>query len=141
MQLEGKELNITPAGFADVFALKRALAVALKRDGIKLDMSGFSINTENPGASEIGDIGGILDSVLEVATDPDVQKWLFKCCERALFGKDKINTDFFELPENRQYYYPIMIEVVKVNLSPFFGKLGSLFANLPGVTELFQKSK
>lgn len=141
MQLEGKELTITPAGFADVFALKRALALALKRDGINLNLSGFSINTENPGASEIGDIGGILDSVLEVATDPDVQKWLFQCCERVVFDKNKVNKDFFEEVDNRQYYYPIMIEVIKVNLSPFFGKLGSLFANLPGVTELFQKQK
>ena len=141
MLIEGKELTITPAGFADVFALKRALALAVKRDGINFDMGGFSIDEENPAKSQVGNIGEILDSILEVATDPDVQKWLFKCCERVLYGKYKVDKDFFEESENRQYYYPIMIEVIKVNLSPFFGKLGSLFANLPGVTELFQKQK
>jgi hypothetical protein len=141
MLIEGKELIITPAGFADVFALKRALALALKKDGINLDLSGFSINTEDPMSSEIGDIGGIIDSVLEVATDPDVQKWLFKCCERVLYGQNKVDIDFFEIPENRQYYYPIMIEVIKINLLPFFLKLNSLFANLPGISNLIQKSK
>jgi len=141
MLIEGKELIITPAGFADVFALKRALALALKKDGINLDLSGFSINTEDPMSSEIGDIGSIVESSLEVATDPQVQKWLFKCCERALYGQDKINIDFFEIPENRQYYYPIMIEVIKINLLPFFLKLNSLFANLPGISNLIQKSK
>jgi len=139
MLIEGKELSITPAGFADVFALKRALAVALKRDGIKLDLSGISIDTDNPMASEVGDIGGILDSILEVATDPAVQKWLFKCCERVIYGEDKVNQDFFEEPDNRQYYYPIMIEVVKVNLSPFFLKLNSLFSGLPEMIKNTQK--
>lgn len=139
MQIDGKELNVTPSGFSDVFALKRSIAVALKRNGINFDLSGVKIDDKNPGNSELGNIGGIIDPILEVATDPDVQKWLFKCCERALYGQDKINIDFFEKVENRQYYYPIMIEVIKVNLSPFFLKINSLFANLPGVKDLFQK--
>jgi len=137
--IEGKELTITPAGFADVFALKRALALALKRGGIKFDLTGLKIDTENPMNSDIGDIGFILDAVLEVSTDPDVQKWLFKCAERALYGEDKVNQDYFEEPENRQYYYPIMIEVIKINLSPFFKKLSSLFAPLSGMIKNIQK--
>ena len=139
MLIEGKELTITPAGFADVFALKRALALALKRGGIKFDLTGLKIDTENPMNSDIGDIGFILDAVLEVSTDPDVQKWLFKCAERALYGEDKVNQDYFEEPENRQYYYPIMIEVIKINLSPFFKKLSSLFAPLSGMIKNIQK--
>lgn len=141
MQLEGKELIITPAGFADVFALKRALALALKKGGIKFDLSGLKIDTDNPMNSDIGDIGFILDAVLEVSTDPDVQKWLFKCCERVIFGQDKVNQDFFEEPDNRQYYYPIMIEVIKINLSPFFQKLSLLFLPLQEMIKNIQKSK
>lgn len=139
MHLEGKELTITPAGFADVFALKRALAIALKRGGIKFDLSGIKIDTENPMNSDIGDIGFILDAVLEVSTDPDVQKWLFKCCERVLYGEDKINIAYFEVPENREYYYPIMIEVIKINLSPFFKKLSSVFLPLQEILKNIQK--
>ncbi len=139
MQLEGKELTITPAGFADVFTLKRALAVALKRGGIKFDLSGIKIDTDNPMNSDIGDISFFLDAVLEVSTDPDVQKWLFKCAERALYGEDKVNQDFFEEPENREYYYPIMIEVIKINLSPFFKKLSTLFVPLQEMIKNIQK--
>jgi len=139
MLIEGKELNITPAGFADVFALKRALAVALKRGGIRFDLTGIKIDTDNPMATELGDVGFFIDAILEVSTDPDVQKCIFKCCERALFGQDKINIDFFEVPENREYYYPIMIEIIKVNLTPFFARLSSLFSSLPEMIKSIQK--
>lgn len=139
MQLEGKELTITPAGFADVFALKRALAVALKRGGIKYDLSGLIIDDKDSNKSEFGDIGFLLEAVLEVSTDPDVQKWLFKCCERVIFGEDKVNQDFFEEPSNREYYYPIMIEVIKINLSPFFRKLSSVFLPLQEILKNIQK--
>ena len=140
-QIDGVELKITPAGFADVMALKKSISDALRDAGIKLDLSGISIDAENPMQSELGDIGGIVEMIMSVATDPKVRDCLFKCCERVLYGEDKVDIDFFDDPGNRVYYYPIMIEVIKINLSPFFLKLGSLFSNLPNLTELFQKQK
>ena len=140
-QIDGVELRITPAGFADVMALKKAISDALRVAGVRVDLSGFEINAEDPMQSELGDIGSIIEMVMSVATDPKVQTWLFKCCERVLYGEDKVDLDFFDKPENRQYYYPIMIEVLKTNLSPFFAKVGSLFANLPNLKDLFQKQK
>lgn len=136
MQLNGKELKVTSASFGVVFSLKKAISDALKSGGIKIDTSGFDLEK-----MEVGDIGGIIEMVLSLATDENVQLLLFSCCERVLLGKDKIDKDFFEPVENRQYYYPIMFEVLKVNLTPFFGQAGSLFQTLPEVKGLFQKLK
>ena len=144
-QIDGVELRITPAGFADVMVLKKSISDALRVAGVRVDLSGFSFDFDDPLKSELGDIGSIIEMVMSVATDPKVQTCLFKCCERALWGtgekSEKITLDFFEAEEHRQYYYPIMIEVLKTNLSPFFLKVGSLFTNLPNLTELFQKQK
>lgn len=139
--IDGKELKITPAGFGDVMALQKAISDALKENGIKLDLSGFSFDLDNLSKMEVGDIGGIIEAVLSLTTDPALRTWLFKCSERALFDNNKVNEDFFEAAGNRKYYYPIMVEVLKVNLSPFFGLASSLFSNLSGISELFQRSK
>ena len=139
-QIDGKELRVTPAGFADVMALQESISAALLKVGVKIDLSGFTF-TKDAESTEMGDIGGFLEMILSVSTDPTVRNHLFKCCEKALFDKDKVNIDFFEKPDNRQFYYPIMIEVLKINLSPFFDRISSMFANLPGLTEFFQKSK
>lgn len=140
-QIDGTELRITPAGFADVMALKKAISDALRAAGVRLDLSGFSIDTDDPLKSDLGDVGSIVEMLMSVATDPKVQNCLFKCCERVLYGEDKIDIDFFDDPGNRVYYYPIMIEVIKINLSPFFSRINSLFTNLPNLTDLFQKQK
>ncbi len=140
-KIDGTELKITPAGFADVMALKKSISDALREAGVRLDLSGFEINTDDPLKSELGDIGSILEMLMSVATDPKVQACLFTCCDRVLYGEDKVDIDFFEDPGNRVYYYSIMIEVLKTNLSPFFLKLGSLFSNLPNLIEVFQKQK
>lgn len=139
--IDGKDLKVTPAGFGDVMALQKAISDALKENGIKLNLSGFSFDVANLEKMEIGDIGGIIESVLSVATDPDLRTLLFKCAERSLFENNKVNEDFFEKEENRKYYFPIMFEVLKVNLSPFFGLASSLFSNLSGIKDLFQKQK
>ena len=69
---------------------------------------------------------------LSVITSKRVKDALFKCAEKALVGADKVDRSFFESVENREFYYPIMTEVIKVNLGPFFKSLGSLFGG-PGI--------
>jgi hypothetical protein len=78
---------------------------------------------------------------LSVITSKRVNQALFKCCETALLGDDKIDRNFFESVENRELYYPIMVEVIKVNLGPFFKKIGSLFGGQGNILAGFLKSK
>ena len=121
MQIKGSELKITPAGFSDALALEKAIGRALK--GTRLELPETVTAEISP--DMFSDIAGAL---LGVATSDEVESCLFKCAERALVGTDKVDRAFFEDIDNRQYFYPIMVEVIKVNVGPFFKGLGSQFA-------------
>lgn len=140
-KLDGKELKITESSFSEAMALEKAIASSLKNrninlDGIssdiikvkdgKLDKSSFDLSKAS------GIISTIIQSVLTIACSDEIEICLFKCAERAVFGGEKVNRDFFEKPENRQYYYPIMSKVVAVNVGPFFKSVGLLFKT-PGI--------
>ncbi len=120
MKIGNKELRITPASFDDAMALQKAVGRSLQ--GSKLELPG-SIDEE----MSTDTLSDVINMVLSVAVDDDVEAALFKCCERALVGDEKINRDYFEDADNRQHFYPIMIEILKVNLAPFFKNLLSSF--------------
>ena len=125
MQINGKELQITPAGFGDAMALQKAIGRALK--GSKLELP--ENMTDKMDASQLGDIIG---AVLGVATSDEVEAALFACANRAVYGptKEPVTREFFEKVEHRELYYPIMVEIIKANVGPFFKGLSSKFAGL-----------
>lgn len=135
MNVNGKELKITPASFMDVMALMKALSDSMKEGGIHFSLQGFKFE----GEVEIGDIGPIIEAALSVATDDSVRNCLFQCAKKALIGQDKVDMDFFEKEENRQHFFPVMLEIARVNLSPFFGILNSGSSILSGLKDLVQK--
>lgn len=124
MQINGKELKITPGSLGEVFALKKAISDALREHGVKLDLSGIKFDDD----LEVGDIGWIIEMVLGVTTSEAVRDCLFTLGRRASVGNDKITREYFDDPERWQHYYAIMLEIAKVNLSPFFKGLN--FASL-----------
>jgi hypothetical protein len=131
MQLNNKELRITAGSFADAMALQKAIGRALKGSKLELPES----MTVDMAPDKLGDIIG---AVLGVATSDEVEACLFACSARAVLGQDKIDRDFFENVDNRELYYPIMVEIIKVNVGPFikglaskFGALGALAGSSP----------
>lgn len=134
MQINGEELRITPASFAEAVALQRAVGAAIKGSNISL-----------PEDANIGDasinISEIMDLVISVGISPEVEEAVFVCAKRALLGTKKIDREFFETVENREHYYPIMLEVARVNLSPFFKNLASMFTGLGLIGTKSQKSE
>jgi len=126
--------------------LQDAVGEALK--GSKVDLRGVAGLTGG-GASlldaDVGELSGPIETiagmVLSVVTSKRVKEALFKCSEKALYGTDKVDRDFFEKVENRELYYPIMTEVVKANLGPFFKRIGSLFGGPGNLLSNFLKSK
>lgn len=121
MKIDGKELLIHPAKFKDAFALKMAVAKSLK--GSNTDIKGDS--TTDTKTLITSNFNVLIDAVLSVDTSEEVSNALFRCANKAVFNNQKVNEDFFEDVDNREYYYPIMIEVLKVNLLPFFKNLSS----------------
>lgn len=139
--IDGKELVVTPASFAEAMVLKEVIVKMLQANGIKVDLSSIDIKSEKLADMEAGDVGWILEPILTLMTDSTIRDRLFECAKRAMFDKKKVDLAFFEEHENRKYYYPIMMEVLKVNISPFFGLVSSWFTNLPGLTDMLQKLK
>lgn len=134
MQLQGRELKITPAGFADAMALEKAIGRAIK--GTSFSMP--KIVTDAAGKVDLEksniDLTGLIDLVLGAAVSDEVQACLFACAGRALLGTEKIDEAFFEKIENRELYYPIMVEIIKVNVGPFLKGLASKLGGLAGIS-------
>lgn len=130
MEFDKTKLRITPSSFREAKELERSIGVALKNNTMNFELE-KDLNKDN--------IGEILKSILSVATSLDVEENLFNCCKRALYNNDKIDLDFFEKIENRPLYYPIMIEIIKVNVLPFIESLFSQFEGLIGITKKSQK--
>lgn len=136
MNINGKELLVTPGSWSEAMALQKAIGRALK--GTKLDLPGDSLTELSPDS-----FGDILGAVLSVATSDEVEAALFVCAERSTYGADriKVDRDFFETVENRELYYPIMVEIIKANVGPFFKGLASKFGALAGISGVNLKSK
>ena len=126
-------LQITIGSFKEATTLQRAIANALKGNAgnIKLPKS----------AKEEIDFSGFLDSLLSVISDTEVENALFACAARSAYKGVKVDRDFFEPKENRELFYPIMLEVAKENLGPFFSGVLSKFMGPEGSGELLQKLK
>ncbi len=144
MQINGQELKITEGTLEEAFALKEVLTEALQG---KANLSGISLGSDVMNTEISGDnIGALLDMVMSVATNPKVRACLLTLCERCVIGEEgagriKVSMEFFEPVENRKHYYPVMMEVAKANLLPFFQglNLGSYIQN--ALKEKTQTSK
>ena len=131
-----KRFRIQVGSLFDCSALKLALIRALKAEGIKIDLSGWSLDD-----GEIGDIGFIVNAALGLLGDEGLEKALMTLGEKnCLIGEEenavKVNNEFFEPVENRKYFYPVMGMILKENLAPFFDGL-SLGSFLP--SDLIEK--
>ena len=152
MKIQGVDIHIEEASFADALALQKALGRALK--GQKLDLGGVSsdiIKKDAAGnidvaSTDLSGAGGVATTIFNLLLGPmcsdEVESAALSCAKKCYTEntKDPINADFFEKVENRGLYYPIMIEVIKVNCAPFikglvssFGDLGAIFAK--GLTQ------
>lgn len=126
MDINGHTLVVAPSSFQEAMNLKRAIAKALMDQKNGLGLSGIKIDEEDPLKTDLP-IDSLLQTAMSVATDPEVIDCLFVCASHALIDDQKIDRDFFEDVNKRSYFYPIMLEVMKQNLSPFFENLSSLF--------------
>ena len=138
MKIEGHELKITPAPLQKSMDLMRSVANALRDQG--LDLESVEINAADPAKTEVP-LDAILRNVLSVATDPVVINLLFDCAHHALVNSQRIDREFFEPVERRKYFYPVMLEILKVNVMPFFDDLGSWFGGLQGMIKSTPKQK
>lgn len=141
MKFDKNKLEITPAPFADALELKRSIGEALNKK--KLEISGLNVDLDKLVETEVtGDLlGSLLQPVLSLVNSREVERDLMLCAKRALYDKNKIDADFFEPVETRELYFPIMLEIAKVNIGPFFAGLFSGLKEAKKKAAGFLKSK
>jgi len=145
MKISGVEIHIELAEFRDALALQKALGRSLK--GQKLDLAGVSsdvIKKDDSGNIDVSSVdlsgaGGIATTILNLLLGPvcsdEVESAALACAKKCYVEstRDPINMDFFDKPENRELYYPIMVEVIKANCGPFIKGLVSSFGDLGAI--------
>jgi hypothetical protein len=138
MIIGGKELKITLASFNEALNLQRAIGKELAQSNSK-----FDIDSLTDGKINDDSVLEFLKILINIGISKEIEDCIFICAERAMWGTEKVDREFFEKEENRQYYFEIMFEIAKVNISPFFRSLLSRFSGLQGMIGniLKQKSK
>ncbi len=111
---ELKNFNIHPADLKDAFELLDGVAEKLK-DSLGVDIKSDSLKLEG---ADLFDM--IIKSGISLISSKKVREATFKCLTRSLYkGSQNIDHAFFENEERRKYFIPVMVECIRVNLSPF----------------------
>jgi len=117
----GDEAVINIASFSNSLSLKNAISKSLLAQGVKL------------ANIDINNVDSLLDAIFAADSDEAVNKAIFTCLAKSTYNKEKITFDIFEDEKARENYYEIVIECLKINLSPFLkpliSKLKAFFQN------------
>lgn len=139
MKFDKTKLQITPTDFDTAKDFERALAKALAASPMNIVLD--NINAKNIFNSKISTnaAGEIIKSCLHLIISKEVEEMFFKCAERALYDKEKVDKEFFE--KERSFYYPILFELIKVNVLPFFEGLSLKSGGLLEIITSFLERK
>jgi hypothetical protein len=118
----GAELKISSAPFADAKALYQAVLAEAK-----------SIRVEF--ATEV-DMNLLKDIACLALSSKTIEDAVNVCMKRALYNGKNVSQDTFEPEEAREDYIPAVIEVTRVNITPF---MKSLYAQLRALPALIQR--
>jgi len=133
--ISGHELEITLGSLDEAMELKRAIGESIQQSNIDISPEVLE------GELDASAIGSLVRIVLSVGISKRVEQAVFACAKRATWDGERITRDMFEAAEMRGFYYPIMVEVIKANLSPFFSEIGSSFMGLVGSLKQSQEQK
>lgn len=109
----GALLQITVAPRKDSSALLRAITRELAKLSIKLDEKLDVASFAGPAIS----------GLLQLLQSEDVEKAAFVCMGKCLYNGQRITEATFEPEEARPDFLPVVQEVIKANVVPFFANL------------------
>lgn len=119
----GALLTVSLAPFGDATRLLKAIARELTL--VAFDLGDLDLK-EISGR----DINVLKNAVFQLIQSDAVESAVMKCAEKCLYNGERITGETFSKEADRPAYLPVVWEVIKVNLSPFFEGL-----NLSSLTE------
>lgn len=122
----GAKLQIQLASFAHGTRLLKTVAATLASVEIDFEMS----DLKDIGSKDINSLKNVL---LALVASEGVERDLLECAKKCLYNDQRIVTDTFEPEAARGDYLPVLVEVIKANLRPFFSglDLSSLTSSKP----------
>lgn len=111
----GAKVVINVGDFEDTIALKNAIMREASKSGALI---GLNLSSD---ISKLASLAAVVDS------SPEVYVAMWPCLSRCTYNGEKITKKTFEPVEARKDYYDIVIECVKVNVTPFFESVLSKF--------------
>lgn len=122
----GSKLELGVAPFNVCKRLYKAIANELKL--VDIEISSFDLKTI---AGQ--DINAFKNVVMQLVGSDALEASFWECAERSLLNGQKIVPVVFEDEKSRADYLPVLWEVVRFNLSPFFKglDLSSLIGGKP----------
>lgn len=115
----GNLLTVNPPPFALANKLLKTVARELTAVSFDLDLGNVDLAKIAP-----KDINTLKNAAFQLLQSDAVEAAVFACVERCLYNGQKITRDTFESPEARADYLPVVWEVMKASLTPFFKNLG-----------------
>ena len=143
MSFDKNKLKITPSSFEIAMNLNDAVLESINKT--KIDIGDFGINdinSDDPTQIKINNnmIETLIKLLLTTMSSKKIRECLLECAKRAIYNNEKIDIDFFENDDNRPLYFPIMVEIIKSNLAPFFTGITSALGNdIMGTIKNLQK--
>ena len=112
----GAMLELKTASFSAGMKLFKAIAAELK--GVDVDLGGLDLK-------EVGskDINSLKNVILQLLASEQIEAAFFECAKKSLHNGQSIVRQTFEPETARGDYLPVVWEVVKFNIAPFFSGL------------------
>lgn len=112
----GATLTIGLAPFAVGTRLLRTIARELALVNIDFDLRSL----KDIGSKDINTLKNVL---LALLSSEGIEQSVMECAKKCLYNGQGINAETFAAEDSRPDYLPVMVEVVKANLRPFFSGL------------------
>lgn len=116
----GARVKMAIAPFQDGMALKNAILSEVARTGIDIDLKDMNLKADI-------DVSKLMRIWATVDSSQAVNDCLMRCLARCTYNGERVTLATFEDEKAREDYYEVVLEGLKVNLSPFFK---GLFARL-----------
>ena len=119
----GAVAEIHMASMREATNLKSSLQQAIKESNCSEDL--FSVLADG-----IGDVGinKVFDIFMTLDSNPLVFDSIMGCLARCLYNGEKITEFTFSTSKARENYYKIVVEMIKINLLPFFNGVASVLS-------------
>lgn len=120
----GSILELDYTSYLNTMNLLQHLAKVIKKDIPDFSLNNTMLEKLGSNQDTLKDkLFSILpNALLNAVMDNDLIDAIFKCADNSLINDYRINKEYFENIENRQDFFPVLFQVVKYNLTPFFPK-------------------